>query len=132
MVEGEEILASRSRHIVSKEFHDGKHGKSTVLNLLGALVHQFVTLRGTTRVEAEVSDEIRSLLVLRIRPSYKLPVSDGTNDLDPAQGRDSTNGTNAVGNRVKGGSIKIDGARETSHSLDQVASHGKHGHTSVL
>lgn len=132
MVQSEEVLTGRPGDVVCKELHDGEHCQSTVLDLLCALVNKLVTLRGLTGVETEVSNEIRSLLILSISPSNKLPISNRTNDLNPAKGRHSTDSTNTVGDRVKSGAIKIDGAREASHGLDEVTSHGKHSNTAVL
>lgn len=132
VVESEEVLTGGPGDIVCEKLHNSKHCKSAILDLLGALVNQLVALGGTSGVEAEVSNQIRSLLILSISPSNKLPVSDRANDLEPAKSRDSSNSTNTVGDRIEGSAIKIDGTREASHGLDQVAGHSKHGNAAVL
>jgi len=47
VVEGEEGLAGGLGDIVSEQFHDGKHGETTVLQFFGQFLDLLVTFKGT-------------------------------------------------------------------------------------
>ena len=99
VVEEEEALAGRSGDVVRQQLHYSEHGKTAVLQLLRLVLSLGLALERVLQSTKEVlapSELVRSSTGLNL-PADELPVADRDDDLQPAEGRNSANGSNTVG-----------------------------------
>jgi len=109
-----EVLA-----IVTEELEDGKHGKTSVLELsgltLGKDVIGEVKLSGGGAVETVV-----------------LNTSNGSDDLNPSEEGDGVDGSDTVGDTVGAEATGGEVVSESVSLRGDVSEDGKHAHTAVL
>lgn len=131
MVEDEQSLTGGSGDVMGEDLHDTKHGKTTVLDLLGFVLNGLLAFKLLSKglaAPAEITDSWAWSLL----PADELPEANGENNLKPSETGDCADGSNTVGDRGKSGAIKVDISRKATHCLDKVTSHGKHRNTTVL
>ena len=152
MVKEEKALSGRSGNVVRQQLHYSEHSKAAVLKLLGLVLSLSLTLKRVLERSKEVlapSELVRSSSGLDL-PADELPVADGDDDLQPAEGRDGADGGDSVRDRLytskldaqphttletiltEGGAIQVDGSGEAKVLLEDVSDHGKHRNTAVL
>lgn len=133
-MKSEETFSSRLSDIVSEEFHDGKHAKTTILQLLGSQLIQL-----GLEVDVEVLEEgntismvSRSLIVILLEDRL-LKESNEAPDLQPAEERNGSNSSNTIRDiRELEALRRREVAGEPSHLLDEVSNDGSLGDTAML
>ncbi len=112
------------------ECEDAHLGGTAIVQLLGA---GGLLLLGGVHEAEEGDAEVPRGRALDLLPHLELPVSDGDEQLEQAEGRNGGKTGETVGDAIEGGAIQINGAGQVDSSGGGNVSHdGKHGNTSVL
>ena len=108
-----------SDNVVVEQFHNGNHGKTSVLEFLGlTLDKDFLGKVGFTDSKGP--------------ETLGLDESDDTEHLSGSDSGEDVKGVESVGDIRKGSSVEIDITRPAVEFRDYVSDNGKHGDTSVL